>query len=110
MISVAPQIQKFQVRYSSTDIAGAAWTDITGSDHKTTGHTVTGLAGDTNYAFQVRAVNSDGNGSEGSKTQRTLNPALHAPGDFSATGASARSTCRGREPPTARPWSGTSTG
>ena len=86
MISVAPQIQKFQVRYSSTDITGAAWMDITGSDHKTTGHTVTGLAGDTNYTFQVRAVNSDGNGSEALKTQRTLNPALHAPRDFSATG------------------------
>ena len=85
-ISATPQIQKFQVRYSSTNIGNAAWMNIPGSNHNTTSHTVTGLAAGTTYAFQVRAVNSDGNGANALRTAITLDPALHKPGSFSATG------------------------
>ena len=39
-----------------------AWTDITGSSASTTSHTVSGLTNDTQYAFQIRAVNTTGDG------------------------------------------------
>ena len=62
LVGAFPQIQRFQVRYSSTDIAAAVWTNIPGSDHNTTSYTVTGLADETAYAVRVRAVNVDGPG------------------------------------------------
>ena len=109
-ISATPQIQKFQVRYSSTNLLAAVWMDIPGSDHNTTSHTVTGLTGNTGYVFQVRAVNADGNGATALKSATTLDPAFHRPAGFTATGASASSTCRGRRRSRKSPYTGTSTG
>ena len=42
------------------------WTAIAGSGPSTTGYTVTGLTGVTEYRFKVRAVNAVGNGAESS--------------------------------------------
>ena len=66
-------ITKFQVRYAAgTSVsASTTWDDITGSGASTTSHQVTGLDGDTEYTFEVRAVNGIGNGTESSVTART---------------------------------------
>ena len=57
-----PQIQKFQVRYYINDISESVWTDIPGSGHNTTRHTLTGLADNTVYVILIRGVNADGVG------------------------------------------------
>ena len=66
-------ITKFQVRYAAgTSVAASTtWDDITGSGASTTSHQVTGLDGDTEYTFEIRAVNGIGNGTESSVTART---------------------------------------
>ena len=57
-------ITKYQVRVS--DDGGGTWspdwTDIAGSGASTTEHTVSSLANGTEYTFEVRAVNADGDG------------------------------------------------
>ena len=45
-------ITKYQVKQG-----GAAWADISGSDARTTSHTVGSLSNSTAYTFQIRAVN-----------------------------------------------------
>ena len=57
-------ISKWQARRGTDGGASwdQAWTDLAGSAATTTAHTVTGLADDTAYTFQVRAVNSAGTG------------------------------------------------
>ena len=44
------------------------WTDIPGSDASTVSHQVTGLLNDTEYTFQVRAVNAVGKGAASEDT------------------------------------------
>ena len=80
-----PQIQRFQVRYSSTDLVAAVWTDIPGSNHTTTRHTVTGLADETTYVIQIRAVNSEGGGASAQGGATTLALSVDAPSGFTAT-------------------------
>ena len=65
-------ITEFQVRYEAGPSVSATtmWDDIT-SGPTTTGHQVTGLTGDTEYTFEVRAVNGIGGGSEAAVTERT---------------------------------------
>ena len=72
-------ITKYQVRYGagSTVPATATWDDIDPSDDQTTSHTVTGLTNVTQYAFEIRAVNANGN-SDASNTV-TATPALAVP-------------------------------
>ena len=51
---------KWQERHKTGSAAftsADAWTDISGSDHDTASHTVTGLTNGTTYRFEVRAVN-----------------------------------------------------
>ena len=66
-------ITKFQVRYEAGTSVSATtmWADIDGSGPTTTRHQVTGLTGDTEYTFEVRAVNGIGGGSEAAVTERT---------------------------------------
>lgn len=47
------------------------WTDISGSDADTTSHTVTGLANNTGYTFELRGVNEAGDGLASSVTATT---------------------------------------
>ncbi len=56
-------ITKYQLRYAagSSVPASTAWTDIAGSGAATTSYRVTGLTNGTEYAFELRAVNGDGN-------------------------------------------------
>ena len=58
-VGANPQIQKFQVRYSSVGLTSSdRWMDIPGSDHNTTSYTVTGLADATprHGAYLVRTA------------------------------------------------------
>ena len=68
-------ITKYRLRYVAGSSAGGTWDDITGSGASTTRHTVTGLIADTEYTFEVRAVNDIGNGAEATVTQTTAIPA-----------------------------------
>ena len=79
------RIDYYQVRYSSTDLAAAVWTDIPGSDHTTTRHTVTGLADETTYVIQIRAVNSEGGGASAQGGATTLALPVDAPSGFGVT-------------------------
>ena len=65
-------ITGYQYRQSDDggDTCSPDWTAIPGSTPTTTSHTVTGLASDTAYVFQVRANNGHGNGPP-SKTAMT---------------------------------------
>ena len=67
-------ITKFQVRHAEGSSAGGTWGDIDGSGATTTSHTVTGLTDATEYTFQVRAVNGEGEGDEGTVTARSQTP------------------------------------
>ena len=53
-------ITKYQYRdyvlSSTNDYEGVAWSDVSGSSHRTTAHTVTGLSADEYYGFEVRAM------------------------------------------------------
>ena len=69
-------IEKFQYRYAEgTSVPpSTGWADVPdsapgGANH--TSYTVSGLDVDTEYTFEVRAVNGEGNGDEASVTKRT---------------------------------------
>ena len=76
------RIQRYQVRYVLGSQQYTPWATIPNSDYETTSHTLTGLADETHYTIQVRAVNSSGNGA--SAQQRVTTPALpvNAPSGF----------------------------
>ncbi|MCL2067521.1 MAG: fibronectin type III domain-containing protein, partial [Treponema sp.] len=78
-------ITKYQYSYGATSGYLASWTDIPGSGESTTSYTVTSLTNGTNYTFEVRAVNSVGNGI--TSGQQTATPATipSAPIGFTAT-------------------------
>ena len=52
------------------------WTNITDSDENTTSYTVENLTNDTEYTFEIRAVNATGNGASGSVTATPTLPPL----------------------------------
>ena len=71
------RIDYYQVRYQSGAHPYTAWTRIPNSNYQTTRHTVTGLADETRYTIQVRAVNSEGGGASaqrGATTQALWTP------------------------------------
>ena len=65
-------ITKYQYRQAegegSTDFGD--WSDISGSSAATTTYTVTGLTNDTEYTFELRAVNVSGDGAASSVTAK----------------------------------------
>ena len=67
-------ITKFQVRHAEGSSPGGTWGDIDGSGASTTSHTVTGLTSGTEYTFEVRAVNGEGDGAAASVTKTVLAP------------------------------------
>ena len=76
-------ITRWQYRYKSAGGYGA-WTAIPGSDDSTTTFTKTGLTNNTAYTFQIRAVNSSGDGAA-SEVSATPVAAPTAPTLASAT-------------------------
>lgn len=52
------------------------WTNITDSDENTTSHTVENLTNDTEYTFEIRAVNATGNGASVSVSATPTLPPL----------------------------------
>ena len=79
------RIDYYQVRYRSGEQPYTSWATIPNSNYQTTSHTLTGLADETPYDIQVRAVNSEGTGA--SAQRRATTPALpvDAPSGFTAT-------------------------
>ncbi len=67
-VSNVAEITRFEVRWRASGGAFGNWAPITGSGLSTTSHQVTGLTNGTTYEFEVRAVNSVGNGASGSAT------------------------------------------
>ncbi len=57
-------ISKYQLRYGagSSVPSTETWADIPGSGATTVRHEITGLTNDTQYAFEIRAVNATGEG------------------------------------------------
>ena len=86
-------ITRWEYRYNSKPKDGSyggygSWTAIPGSAASTTSYTVTGLTHDTEYKFQVRAVNATGNGISTDDPATGAEPALIAPAaptDLTAT-------------------------
>ena len=79
-------ITKYQYRYSAgTAVAsGAVWTDVPDIDEDgdaadETAYRVTGLVNGTGYAFELRAVNSQGGGAPGSDTATPVAQACTVP-------------------------------
>ena len=68
------------------------WTSISGSGATTTSYTKTGLTNGTEYTFQIRAVNSSGNGTASAGKKATPRPAPAAPDLKSATPGHAQVT------------------
>ena len=66
---------EYRVAEGGTVPSATAWTAVTDSGPTTTGVAVEGLKWTTDYAFEVRAVNDEGNGGEAAATATTLAPA-----------------------------------
>ena len=79
-------ISKYQVRHvKGTSVPdGTLWSDIDPSDARTTSHTVTGLTNDTTYTFEIRAVNTLGEGPASAVTETPKLAIPDAPTDFTA--------------------------
>ena len=64
-------ITGWQYRSSASSGQSSGWTEIGNSDHETVSYTVTSLDNDTEYYFQVRAVNSSGAGAASNEVRAT---------------------------------------
>jgi len=73
-------ITKYQYSYGATASYAASWNDIPSSGAATTTYTVTSLTNGTGYTFEVRAVNTVGNGAtSGTQTATPTAAATAAP-------------------------------
>jgi len=70
---VTGAVTKWQYRQATTSggLADAAWQDVPSSDSVSLSHTVTGLAQDTTYWYEVRAVNTVGAGPDSANVSAT---------------------------------------
>ena len=85
-------ITGYKVRYGRKSARGSAvWTPIDDSGASTTTHTVTDLDGNVEYSFQVRAVNSAGDGAPTAWEDATTPVVIAAPVLTGATSATSRS-------------------
>ena len=84
-VPIFTRIDYYQVRYRSSEQLYTSWTRIPNSNYRTTSHTLTGLADETPYDIQVRAVNSEGNGASAQRKATTLALPVDAPSGFTAT-------------------------
>ena len=75
------RIERYQVRYLSGSQQYTPWATIPNSNYRTTRHTLTGLADETAYTIQVRAVNSSGGGASAQQVATTQAPPVNAPRD-----------------------------
>ena len=75
-------ITSWKVRQKAGTNAWGAWTPIPNSDASTTSHTATTLTNGTEYTFQVRAVNSVGDGAASDETTATPAGPPGAPTDL----------------------------
>ena len=75
-------ITSWKVRQKEGTNAWGAWTPIADSDAATTSHTATTLTNGTEYTFQVRAVNSAGDGAASAETTATPAGPPGAPTDL----------------------------
>ena len=64
-------ITRWQYRSAMSSGESGGWTEIGNSDHETASYTVISLNNDTEYYFQVRAVNSSGAGAASSEVRAT---------------------------------------
>ena len=83
--STFSRIGYYQVRHRSGEQPYTSWTRIPNSSHRTTSHTLTGLADETPYDIQVRGVNSEGVGASAQRRATTQALPVDAPSDFTAT-------------------------
>ena len=79
------RIDYYQVRYRSGEQPYTSWATIPNSNDRTTSHTLTGLADETPYDIQVRAVNSEGAGASAQRRATTQALPVDAPSGFTAT-------------------------
>ena len=79
------RIDYYQVRYRPGAHPYTSWTRIPNSNYQTTRHTVTGLADETRYTIQVRAVNSEGGGASAQRGATTQALPVDAPSGFGVT-------------------------
>ncbi len=77
-------VRRWEYRQKAGAGSYGSWTTMSGSSATTTRHTVTGLAGGTTYAFQVRAVNPAGNSPASDEITAATAPAK--PTSVTATG------------------------
>ncbi len=77
-------ITDYQYRYRTGMTWNPDWTDIDPSDENTTSHTLRGLTNGTEHAFEVRAINANGNGTTASVTATPVSPPS-APANLTAT-------------------------
>ena len=89
-------ITKWQVRWKKAGSPWGEWTDISDSGPDTTSHTVTGLDNGPQYSFEVRAVNTTGEGPASDTVSAYTVPAK--PTGFSAAGGTSNATLTWNNP------------
>ncbi len=86
-----PEVTGYQLRYAAGTAGYGQWTALSGVTEADLSFTVTGLVNGVEHRFQIRAVNSIGEGP--ASTAATATPTAAAPGapiGLTATGADAR--------------------
>ena len=66
-------ITGYQYRYRENGKTWSAWTAMVNADASTTFYTVKGLNPDSTYEFEIRAVNTDGNGKTSNRVNLVVN-------------------------------------